>query len=170
MVGGPSRPYRPIIANSLSDVFNASIITKLFPDDFKIARVASIFKGGEAENTGNYRPILILASVARIFEKLLYKQLYDFLSKNEIFNSQQWGFRSLHSTALALIDCSSNWLINIDKGETNLTVFLHIKKAFNTIDHEILLNKLNYYGISDTELKFFWSYLRIIIALLHITR
>ena len=59
---------------------------------------------------------------------------------------------------MALIDCSSNWLINIDKGETNLTVFLDIKKAFDTIDHEILLNKLNYYGISDTELQSFRSY------------
>ena len=81
-----------------------------------------------------------------LFEKLLYKQLYDFLSKNEILNFQQWGFRSLHSTTLALIDCSSNWLINIDKGETNLTVFLDIKQAFDTIDHEILLNKSNYCG------------------------
>ena len=76
---------KEIIANSLSDVFNASILTKLFPDDFKIARVTPIFKGGEAEDIGNYRPISILASVARIFEKLLYKQLYDFLSKNEIY-------------------------------------------------------------------------------------
>ena len=101
--------------------------------------------------------MLILASVAGIFKKLLYKQLYDFLSKNEILNSQQWGFRSLHSTALALIDCSSNWLINIDKGETNLTVFLDIKKTFDTIDHEILLDKLNYYGISDTDLQFFFG-------------
>ena len=85
--------------------------------------------------------------------------MYDFLLKNEILNSQQWGFRSLHSTALALIDCSSNWLINIDKGETNLTVFLDIKKAFDIIDYEILLNKLNYYGISNIELQFFGSYL-----------
>ena len=66
----------------------------------------------------------------------------------------QWGFQSLYSTAWALIDCSSNWLLKIDKGETNLTVFLDIKKAFDTIDHEILLIKLNFYGISDTELQF----------------
>ena len=103
----------------------------------------------------NYRSVSVLASVAGVFEKLLHKQLNDFLSKNEIVNSQQWGFLLLHSTALALIDCSSDWLINIDKGETNLTVFLDIKKTFNTIDHEILVNKLNDYGISDTKLQFF---------------
>ena len=95
------KSVKEIIANSLSDVSSASIVTKIFPDDFKIVRVKPIFKGGEAEDIGNYRPISILASVARIFEKLLY----DFRSKNEILNSQQWGFRSLHSTALALIDC-----------------------------------------------------------------
>ena len=149
------KSIKEIIANSLSDVFKASILTKIFPDDFKIARVTPTFKGGEVEDIGNYRPISILASVARILEKLLYKQLYDFLSTNEIRNSQQWGFRLLHSTALALNDCSSNCLINIDKGETNLTIYLDIKKAFDTIDHEILLNKLNYCGISDTELQFF---------------
>ena len=80
---------KEITANSLSNLFNASILTKIFPDDFKIARITPIFKGGEADDIGNYRPISILASVAGIFEKPLYKQLYDFLSKNEILNSQQ---------------------------------------------------------------------------------
>ena len=66
----------------------------------------------------------------------------------------------MHSTALALIDYSSNWLIDTDRGETNLTVFLDIKKAFDTTDHEILLDKLNYIGISDTELQLIGYYLR----------
>ena len=142
------------------DIFNASIKSKTFPDDFKIARVTPIFKGGDTEGLGNYRPISILASIARIFERLLYKQLHDFLATNKILNDKQWGFRSLHSTALSLIDCSTNWLLNIDKGVTNLTVFLDIKKAFDTIDHSILLEKLRYYGIMGGELDFFRSYLR----------
>ena len=78
------KSVKEIIANSLSDVFNASILNKIFPDDFKIARVTPVFKGGEAGDIGNYRPISILSAVARIFGKLLYKQLYDFLSDNEI--------------------------------------------------------------------------------------
>ena len=72
---------------------------------------------------------------------------------------KQWGFRSLHSTALALIDCTKDWLINIDKGNSNFAVFLDIKKAFDTVDHEILLQKSKFYGIMSNELKFFKSYL-----------
>ena len=151
---------KDILTPSITDIFNASIKSKTFPDHFKIARVTPIFKEGDTEDLGNYRPISILASIARIFERLLYKQLHDFLATNKILNDKQWGFRSLHSTALALIDCSTNWLLNIDKAVTNLTVFLDIKKAFDTIDHSILLEKLRYCGIMGGELDFFRSYLR----------
>ena len=133
---------KDILTPSITDIFNASIKSKTFPDDFKIATVTPIFKGGDTEDLGNYQPISILASTARIFERLLYKQLHDFLATNKILNDKQWGFRSLHSTALALIDCSTNWLLNIDKGVTNLTVFLNIKTAFDTIDHSIYIRGL----------------------------
>ena len=106
-----------------------------------------IFKGGETDDLGNYRPISVLSTVARVFEKILYNQLYDYLTKHNILGEKQWGFRSLHSTALALIDCSNNWLVNIDRGGINTTVLLDIKKVFDTIDHDILLTKLDYYGI-----------------------
>ena len=153
------KAVKGIIAPSLTDLFNASIQSKIFPDDFKVARVTPIFKNGETDDLGNYRPISILGSIARVFEKLLYKQLHDFLVENKIFNAQQWAFRSLHSTALALIDCSSNWLLNVDRGENNLTLFLDIKKAFDTIDHSILLQKLDFYGISEEDDHFLKSYM-----------
>ena len=111
------------------------------------------------EDLGNYRPISIISSITRVFENLLYKQLHESLSSKKILNKHQWGFRSLHSTALELIDCTSDWLINIDRGMTNFTVFLDIRKAFDTIDHNILLTKLNYYGISNEDLQLFVSYL-----------
>ena len=79
--------------------------------------------------------------------------------QNNILGDKQWGFRSLHSTALALIDWTKDWLINIDKGNSNFAVFLDIKKAFDTVDHEILLQKLKFYGIMSNELNFFKSYL-----------
>ena len=73
------KAVKDIIAPSLTDLFNASIKAKIFPDDLKIARVTPIFKNGETDNLGNYRPISILGSIARVFEKLFYKQLHDFL-------------------------------------------------------------------------------------------
>ena len=78
---------------------------------------------------------------------------------NEILGKMQWGFCSSHSTALALNNCTSNWLLNIDRGNVDTVVFLDIRKAFDTIDHSILLNKLEKYGICCEELLFFKSYL-----------
>ena len=121
------KAVKDIIAPSLTDLFNASIKAKIFPDDFKIARVTPIFQNGETDNLGDHRPISILGSIARVFEKLLHEQLYDFL--NKVLSTQQWGFRSLHSTALASIECSSNWLLDVDRGENNLTVFLDIEES-----------------------------------------
>ena len=118
-----------------------------------------IFKDGDAEELGNNRPISIISAITRIFEKLIYNQLLGFLQQNEVLGNHQWGFQSLHSTALALIYCSNNWLINIHKKGTSFSVFLDIKKAFDTIDHDVLLKKLEYYGIREGELKFFSSYL-----------
>ena len=144
------------IAPSLCDIFNCLIKSKIYPHDFKIAIVTPIFKGGETDDLGNYHPISVLSTVARVFEKYCIIS-YDYLTKHNILGDKQWGFRSLHSTALALIDCSNNWLVNIDQGGKNTTVFLDIKKAFDTIDHEILLTKLDYYGIKNDELHFLKS-------------
>ena len=87
-------------------------------------------------------------------------QLQKYFTDNEILGNKQWGFRYLHSTALALTNCTSDWSVNIDRGNFNLVVFLDIKKHFDTIDHSILLNKLEKYGICCEELSFFKSYLR----------
>ena len=92
-------------------------------------------------------------------ERLIYKQLYDYFNTKKLLNENQWGFRSLYSTVLALSDCSSDWLFSMDKGMTNSVVFLDIRKAFDTVDHKILLDKLSYYGIEEDELSFFKSYL-----------
>ena len=87
---------RKIIAPSLCDIFNSSIEKKVFQHDFKIAVVTPIFKSGEVDNLGNYLPISVLSTTARIFEKLLYTRLYQFLTDNDILGNKQWGFRSLH--------------------------------------------------------------------------
>ena len=144
-----------VISQSFADIFNTSIQSGIFPDDFKMAGVTPLFKEGEKGDVSNYRPISILYTVAIVFEKLLYNQLHQQLVQHNVLCSNQWGFRSLHSTALALIDCTDNRKLNIDKGKINSTILLDIKKAFDTINHDILLQKLSHYGVTNLELNFF---------------
>ena len=147
-----------LIASSLSDLFNFSVGTKTYPDDFKVAKVTPIFKSGDKDDVNNYRPISIIPTIARVFEKLIYNQLYQYFVNNELLSNQQFGFRSLPSTALFLSKATNQWLLSLDKGCMNSVVFLDIKKAFDTVD-QILSDKLRCYGIHDEELKFFQSYL-----------
>ena len=119
-----------------------------------------MFKSGDRDNLNDYRPITVLPTIARVFKKLnIYQQLYQFLDKHKILEKQQYGFQSLHSTALALSHATNHWLMNIDNGSMNSIVFLDIRKAFDTIDHQILIKKLFQYSIQDDELNFFQSYL-----------
>ena len=134
-------------------------MTKVFSDDLKIGKVALIYKSGDKDDLNKYRPISVLPTVARIFEKMLYGQIYEYFTSSKLLSNEQFGFRTLHSPALALGKSSSNWWLNMDKEKMNLVVFLDIRKAFDTVSHKILLDKLNHYGIKDEELSFFSSYL-----------
>ena len=93
-----------------------------------------------------------------MFEKLIYKQLYDYFTANNLLDNKQYGFRSLHSTALALGNLTNTWFLNINNGKMNSVVFLDIK-AFDTVDRKILIDKLYFCGIVEQELDFFRSYL-----------
>ena len=101
-----------------------------------------IFKKGSKSDLNNYRPISVLPIVSKLFQKIIYQQLYDYLDKHKILNTYQSGFRSLHSTMTALLETTNNWSINIDNGLLNGVVYIDLKKAFDTIDHAILLRKL----------------------------
>lgn len=124
------------------------------------AKVSAIFKSGDHEDLNNYRPISVIPTIARVFERLIYNQIYEYLTTNDLLNSKQYGFRSLHSTALALSVSTNHWLLDMGNGKMNTVIFLDIKKAFDTVDHDILLKKMMAYGISGSELEFFESYLR----------
>ena len=148
------------IAPSPTDVFNFSLETKVFSDDFKVGKVAPVYKSWDKDDLNNYRPISVLPTVASVFEKILYGQVYDHFTSNKLLGNRQFGFRTLHSTALVLSKCTSNWWLNMDRGDMNSVVFLDICQAFDTVNHQILLDKLHCYGIGNGELLFFRSYLQ----------
>ena len=150
----------PVIAESLCDILNLSLATGVFPDSWKIARVAPVFKSGEQDDSSNYRPISVLPFLARLFEKLVYNQIYDFLIKNDLLFSNQSALRLLHSVVTSLLASTNDWYVNMDNGKYTANIFIDLKKAFDTIDHDILLNKLLRYGIKDLEHSWFVSYLK----------
>ena len=144
-----------VVAPSLTAIFSASI----FQQEWKTSRVSPVCKNGSRNNPSNYRPISVIPTVAKIFEKIVYDQLYEYLDSYNLLNASQSGFRSLHSTLTALLEATNNWSVNIDNGLVNGVVFIDLKKAFDTIDHKILLQKLGNYGVDPNSLKWFKSYL-----------
>ena len=148
-----------IIAPSLTQIFIKSINTGIFSTEWKLARVTPIFKKGKRNDPNNYRPISVIPIVAKIFEKIIYDQLCDYLTDNNLLTHCQSGFRSQHSTLTALIEATNSWSVNIDNGLVNGVIFIDLKKAFDTIDHTILIRKLRKYGVDSSGLKWFESYL-----------
>ena len=148
------------ISEPLSHIINLSLSQGIFPDALKIGKILPIFKKGSPYSINNYRPISILPQISKIFEKIINKQLISFLNKYNILNKHQYGFRENHSTKMALIDLINNILNSIDDGEVVLGMFLDLSKAFDTIDHKILISKLNYYGIRGIPLQLFKNYLQ----------
>jgi len=148
-----------IIAPSLTKIFSKSIETGIFPQEWKLAKVTPIFKKGDKTDPGNYRPISVIPVVSKVFEKIIYDQLFAYFNENNLLVQNQSGFRNLYSTVTALIEATSSWSLNIDKGMFNGIVFIDLQKAFDTIDHSILLTKLKYYGIDNKSIAWFNSYL-----------
>ena len=128
-----------VIAEPLANIFNLSFRTAIFPDDWKLAKISPIFKDGTKNDCGNYRPISVISTVVKLFEGIVYHQLRSFIAANNILIDQQSGFRPKHSTETALISSTNEWLLNMDKGFVNGVLFLDLKKAFNTVNHDILL-------------------------------
>ena len=148
-----------MILKPLEIVFNASFARGIVPNKLKIARVLPVFKNGIQINTSNYRPISLLSVFNRILEKIMYNRLSNFIEKMNIIYAKQFGFRSHHSTEHAILSIVDKIHEGIEKGMFSCGIFLDFSKAFDTVNHAILVRKLEHCGIRGIAKDWFVSYL-----------
>ena len=147
------------IRDPLCHICNMSLEEGIFPSQLKIANVLPLFKAEESFQFNNYRPVSLLCIISKVFEKLMYNRVNDFLSNLKILYEFQFGFRKKHSTYLAHLILLDRITKSLDNGETALGIYLDFSKAFDTVNHEILLKKLHHYGIRGNAYAWFQSYL-----------
>ena len=133
----------PVIIKPLTLLINQVLNTGTFPDKLKIAKVIPIFKKGDPSLFENYGPISLLPAISKVLEQIIPLQLSSYFEKNKLLFDNQYGFRPKHSTEHAALELIDRIINKMDTTEIPLNIFLDLSKAFDTIDHTILLNKLN---------------------------
>uniref|UniRef100_A0A8C7XUM2 Reverse transcriptase domain-containing protein n=1 Tax=Oryzias sinensis TaxID=183150 RepID=A0A8C7XUM2_9TELE len=147
------------VAKPLTYICNLSLQTGRFPNQMKIAKVIPIYKSGDKHQFTNYRPVSLLPQFSKILEKIFNDKLALFIEKYNIINENQYGFRENRSTSLAIIDAVEEITNALDKKKYAAGIFIDLKKAFDTLNHDILLDKLEVYGIRGLALTWVKSYL-----------
>ena len=145
---------KPLVA-----IINQSLMNGVFPQKLKIAKVIPIFKKDDIHLLNNYRPISLLPAISKVFEKVVHNQLMNYFLENNLFYDHQYGFREGFSTELALTEFVDRISAILDNRQIPFAIFMDLSKAFDTLDHSILLTKLRHYGILNNELNWFSSYL-----------
>jgi hypothetical protein len=151
----------PLIITPLHYLINLSLETGFVPKQLKIAKIVPVFKEGDCHDFNNYRPISLLSSFSKLLEKIVAKQILRFLHINYIIYKHQYGFRAGHNTSHPVLHLSEKIYdsLNQKPSAKTLTIFIDLKKAFDTVDHSILLKKMEHYGIQNSSNLWFKSYL-----------
>ena len=144
----------------LTYLINKSIHQGICPDELKVAKVFPVYKSGDKTNISNYRPISVLSFFSKVFEKIVYNHVIDFIDTNNLLSKQQFGFRKNHSTNHAVITLIDRISAALDSGRAVVGCYIDLKKALDTVNHRILINKLQLYGIRGHILDWFRSYLQ----------
>ena len=148
-----------VISEPLSIIINQMLKLGIFPDLLKISKVVPLYKKDDDSNLSNYRPISLLPSISKIFEKVLLEQLTTYLDNNNLIHNHQYGFRKRHSTEYAALHIVDYLNYEMDLKRTPINLYLDLSKAFDSLSHKILISKLKHYGICDIALKLMKSYL-----------
>ena len=147
------------ISYPLAIIFNQSITEGIFPDQMKMAEVIPLYKGKDSDQIINYRPIYLLITISKVLEKLIYKRTIKFIDKYGLLYDSQYGFRSKRSCEHAILELVGNILDSKNAKHHSCALFLDLSKAFDTLNHNILLNKLEKYGIRGVCNDWFRSHL-----------
>ena len=155
-----------VLSLPLAHIMNNSVLTGKYPSKLKHAKIIPIFKDGDETDPSNYRPISLLSLFNRLFEKVMYNRLKSYVELNGLLYNGQYGFRENMSTQHAILDIVNSIQSNMDNKLFTCGIFLDFKKAFDTVDHSILLSKLYHYGIRGPVNEWFSSYLNGRVQLL----
>ncbi|KAI3384258.1 hypothetical protein SNEBB_000914 [Seison nebaliae] len=153
------KSVKNIIAIPISKMINLSFEAGVFPACLKLARITPIFKAGDRSTVSNYRPISSLPWLSKVYEKCIAVRMVDYLEENSLLARNQFGFRHDRSTQDALIAFTEALYSALDNKKHFASVFVDLQKAFDTVNHSILLRKLSYYGFRGNVLALFKSYL-----------
>ena len=147
------------VSPSLTLIINQSLSTGIFPDSLKTAKVIPIHKKDEKTIMSNYRPTSILPVLSKIIESVMHSQLMHYFSENKLFSTQQYGFRPNRSTELAALELMDRNIDNMNKSRCPINIYVDLSKAFDSLDDNILLSKLKFYGLDDKAINLLRSYL-----------
>ncbi len=129
---------KDVFIEPLLIIINQALSTGIFPDKLKIAKVTPVYKKVDKSQFTNYQPISLLPVISKIFERIIYNQVYNFFIKQKPFYASQYGFRTKHSTELAALEIVDRLITQMDNNQTLINIYLDLSKAFDTIDHNIL--------------------------------
>ena len=134
------------ISKPITLIINQCFQKGIFPDTLKIAKVVPIYKCNDETALNNYRPISVLPSLSKVFERVIFNQIHEYFNLRNLYYGNQYGFRKGHSTELAILEVIDKVTLSLDIGDTSINIYLDLSKAFDTLNHDILLQKLKHWN------------------------
>ncbi len=154
------KQVKDYLVEPLTYIYNLSLSSGIFPSKLKIAKVLPIYKKGDKSSVTNYRPVSVLPVFSKLFEKIVYNRIVEFIDKYNILSENQFGFRRNRSTHMAISALVEKFHTAVEDNKFMVGLFIDLSRAFDTISHDILLAKLSMYGIRGVTLDWIKSYLR----------